>query len=90
MLQPKVEANPGAKTAVERAAARPEDARVASALELEFEELMKTDPPLASRLAELLEGAKGASVTVQSIGDRSVAIGGNLTGGSIVTGDQKQ
>jgi hypothetical protein len=87
-LRPKVEASPDAKRAVERAAERPEDKRVAGSLELELDALLGKEPGLAAELAELLDEAKAAGVNVTASGERAVAIGGNVTGGTIATGDQ--
>jgi hypothetical protein len=87
-LHPKVEASPSAKVAVERAAEHLDDKRVVGALELELEELLKQDPTLLQELADELSEAKAAGVTVTASGERSVAIGGGVTGSTITTGDQ--
>src|SRR5438128_2417372 len=63
-LASQVEATPSVKAAVERAAARPDDKRVAGALELELEGLLKQHRALAAELEKGLEEAKAAGVTV--------------------------
>ena len=42
-LKPKVEANPNAQNAIEKAARKPEDKRVLGNLELELEEILEND-----------------------------------------------
>jgi hypothetical protein len=87
-LESKVDATPGAKTAVGRATERPDDKRVIGALELELEDLLKKYPELASELARELEDAKAAGVTVTASGERNIAVGGSVTGSTLTTGDQ--
>ena len=48
------------------------------------------DQEILDRAAELLKqaGSPAGSVTVTASGERSVALGGSMSGGTIITGDQ--
>jgi hypothetical protein len=83
-----VDASPSAKVAIKWAAERSDDTRVAGALDLELEELLKQDSTLLQELAKDLSEAKAVGVTVTASGERSVAVGGSVSGSSITTGDQ--
>lgn len=87
-LLPKVESTPSAMSAVERATARPDDSRATGALELELEEILKQDPRLLHELGKALQEAQVGGFTVSASGNRSIAIGGNVTGSRFSTGDQ--
>ena len=89
-LGPRLLAKPGAKDAVERAAARPDDKRVQGALELELEDVLNEDRSLAAELVQLLQDSpRGGAVNVSVSGNRSVGIGGNISGSTIITGDNQ-
>lgn len=93
----------GKDTAVQEAAESPEDPDAQAALRVAIRRVLKEDPELARQLASLLEQAKagaGPRVDVQgdrnlvaqgegavAAGERGVAIGGNVSGSVIVTGD---
>ena len=80
-LRPKVEAKSAALEAAQDAATHPDDEDTLAALRLQLKKLLAEDQALAQELARLLEQ------TVIASGDRSVAIGGNVSGSVIVTGD---
>jgi hypothetical protein len=54
-LAPKIDSDPAAKKATERAADSPQDARALTALELELEDLFRNDDTLAATISTLLE-----------------------------------
>ena len=87
-LRPKVEAKPAALEAVQETAAHPNDEDALAALRLQLKKLLAEDQALAQELARLLEQAHPAGQNVTASGDRSVAIGGNVSGSVIVTGDR--
>jgi hypothetical protein len=87
-LRPKVEARPAALEAAQDAAAHPDDEDALAALRLQLKKLLAEDQALAQELARLLPQSGPAGQTVIASGDRSVAIGGNVSGSVIVTGDQ--
>lgn len=87
-LQPKVEAKPAALEAAEDAAQMPDNADARGALRLQLFKLLTEDQSLAEEVSRWLEQGKAAGITVVASGDRSVAIGGDVIGGSINTGDQ--
>jgi len=89
-LRPKVEAKPAALEAVQDAAERPDDEDALAALRLQLKKLLAEDQPLAQELARLLQQAQAGGRTVTASGNRSVAIGGNVTGSVIVTGDNNK
>lgn len=85
-LRPRVDAEPAAKQAAEKVAAAPDDERWRTALELQLEELLAADATLRDEVAALFADARAAGV-VAAVGERSVAVGGNVTGSTIITGD---
>jgi hypothetical protein len=85
-LAPRLEAKPGAAEAADDVAHRPDDARARGALELQLEKMLSEDPGFARELEQLWAEGQREGV-VAAVGQRSVAIGGNVTG-TIVTGDQ--
>jgi hypothetical protein len=84
-LRPHVEAKPAALEAAEDVAQRPGDERTRAALELQLEKLLRDQPALVDALAPIVKDAIATGVVAS--GDRAVAIGGNVSGGVIVTGD---
>jgi len=84
-LRPHVESKPSAMEAADDVAERPDDERARAALELQLEKLLDERPELAQELAPLVRSAIAAGVV--AVGERSVAVGGNVSGGVIVTGD---
>jgi hypothetical protein len=88
-LKPGVDAKPAAKEAAEEVAARPEDEDALAALRLQLRKLLEEDTQLAGDLAAIWQKAEAANVVqVTASGERSVAVGGDVTGSTIVTGDQ--
>jgi len=83
-----VEARSAALEAAQDAAAHPDDEDALAALRLQLKKLLAEDDSLAQELARLLEQARTAGQTVIASGDRSVAIGGNVSGSVIVAGDK--
>jgi hypothetical protein len=54
---------------------------------VQLKKLLTEDQSLAEEVSRWLEQGKAAGVTVTAAGDRSVAIGGDAKGNTIVTGD---
>jgi len=86
-LRPKIEARPAALEAAQDAAAHPDDEDALAALRLQLKKLLAEDEALAQEMTRLLEQARAAGKNVTASGSRSVAIGGNVSGSVIVTGD---
>ena len=86
-LRPKVEAKPAALEVVQELATEPDDADVQAAFRLQLKKLLTQDEALAETLSSLIEKSRTSGVNVTSSGDRSVAIGGNVIGSAIITGD---
>lgn len=86
-LRPKVEEKPAAQEAAQDVADAPDDEDAQAALRLQLKKLLAEDEALAHEVAHLLEEAKQAGVTVTASGERSVAIGGDVTSSRITTGD---
>jgi len=84
-LRPKVEAKPAALEAAQDVAENPDDEDAQAALRLQLKKLLNEDPALAEAVAGLWEQARAAGVTVVN---RSVVIGGRVSGSIIVTGDE--
>ena len=89
-LRSKMEAGPAALEAAQDAAAHPDDEDSLAALRLQLKKLLAEDPALAQELARLLPQSGPAGQTVIASGDRSVAIGGSVSGSVIVTGDRNK
>jgi len=89
-LRPKVEAKPAALEAATDVAANPKDEEALAALRLQLKKLLAEDESLAQELARLLPQSGPAGQTVTASGTRSVAIGGNVSGSVIVTGDRNK
>ena len=91
-LRPKVEARPAALEAAQDAAAHPDDEDTRAALRVQLKKLLAEDPALREEIARLWGEAIGvgegtAFAHPLAGGDRSVAIGGNVSGSVIITGD---
>ena len=89
-LRPKVEARPAAQEAVADVAAHPQDEDALAALRLQLRKLLEEDAALREEVARLWQEARAAGLTVAAVGPRSVAIGGDVSGSVIVTGDQNR
>lgn len=76
------------RKAAEAAAALPDNPAVQQGVEVEVARALQEDEALRGEVVRLWEAAKAAGVAVAAVGDRSVAIGGNVSGSVIVTGDQ--
>ena len=89
-LKPKVEAKPAALEAVQDAAQAPGDEDLQAALRVQLKKLLTEDHSFAEEVSRWLEQGKAAGINVSATGERSVAIGGNVKGSTIVTGDQNK
>jgi hypothetical protein len=89
-LKPEVEAKPAALEAAQNVARAPEDEDLQAALRVQLKKLLTEDQSLAEELSRWLDQGKAAGITVTAAGDRSVAIGRDVKGSTIVTGDQKR
>jgi len=89
-LKPKVEAKETALEAAQDASQAPEDPDAQAAFRQQLKKLLNEDQSLAEEVSRWLEQGKAAGVTVTAAGDRSVAIGGDAKGNTIVTGDQNK
>lgn len=86
-LKPKVEAKPAALEAAEDVARTPDDADAQAVLRVQIRKLLTEDQTLAEEVAQWVDRAKAAGVSVTASGERSVAIGGDASGNTIITGD---
>ena len=90
-LRPGVEAKPAAREAAADVASHPDDVDVQASLRVQLRKLLSEDRALAEELARLLEaGRQAGSVTTVSASDRGVAAGGDISGGTIITGDRNR
>jgi len=88
-LRGKVDERPAAAEAAADAAARPDDQRARTALEWQLQKLLEEDAGLAEDVQKLVEDARAAqliTVTVTASGERSIAVGGNVSGSTFTTG----
>ena len=86
-LKPKVEAKPEALVAARDVAQTPEDTDLQAVLRVQLKKLLTEDQALAEEVSSWLDQGKTAGITVTASGERSVAIGGDVNGSTIVTGD---
>lgn len=89
-LWPKAQAKPAAVEAVVDVAQSPKDEDFQANLRSQIKKLMSEDPQLANEIAQLWQQTQASGVTninVTASGERSVAVGGNVSGSYIVTGD---
>ena len=89
-LKPKVEAKPAAFEAAQDVAQEPEDQYAQAAFRQQLKKLLTEDQSLAEEVSRWLEQGKAAGISVTASGDRSVAIGGDARGNTIITGDQNK
>lgn len=89
-LKPKVEAKEAALEAAQDVAESPEDEEAQVALRRQLKKLLTEDQSLAEEVGRWLEQGKAAGINVSATGERSVAIGGDVKGSTIVTGDQNK
>jgi len=87
-LLPHLKVRPAAWETVEDAATHPGDADAEAALRLQLRKLLADNGELAAEIAGLQEELAGESRLVFAGGERSVAIGGDVFGGNIITGDR--
>ncbi len=87
-LRAKVETRPAAQEAVQDVADHPDDEDAQAALRLQLRKILAEDEALAAEVARLWQETEAARVTVIASGERSVAIGGDVHGSVIVTGDE--
>lgn len=80
--------NERVQKAAEVAVALPDNPAIQQAVEAEMARALEEDRALRQEVARLWDEAKAAGVTVSAVGDRSVAIGGDVSGSVIVTGDR--
>jgi hypothetical protein len=89
-LKPKVEAKPAALEAAQDVAQSPGDEDLQATLRVQLKKLLTEDQSLTEEVSRWLEQGKAAGINVSAIGERSVAIGGNVNSSTIVTGDQNK
>src|SRR5262249_35223123 len=84
----KIEAKPAALEAIQDALQSPDDQDVQATLRRQLQKLLEADEALADEVAQLWAEAKTAGINVT--GDRNVAISGNVSGSTVITGDHNQ
>ena len=89
-LKPKVEAKEAALEAAHDVAQSPGDEDAQAAFRQQLKKLLAEDQSLAEEVSCWLEQGKTAAINVSAAGERSVAIGGNVKGSTIVTGDRNK
>jgi hypothetical protein len=89
-IRHKAEAKPALQEALTDAQTAPADPDAQAALRLQLKKLLAEEPDLLSEAARLLANAQGGGNTVTASGERSVAIGGDVSGSVIVTGDHNK
>lgn len=85
-LRPKVEAKPAALEAAREVGLTPDDPDIQATLRVQLKKLFDEDQGLAEEAERWFEKAKAAGVIAIASGDRSVAVGGSVSGSNIITG----
>jgi hypothetical protein len=89
-LKPRVETDPAALEAAQDVAQTPEDKDLQAVLRVQLKKLLTDDQSLAKEVSRLLDQGKPGRMNVTASGERSIAIGGNVTRTAIITGDQNE
>ena len=89
-LKPKVEAKPDALVAAQDVAQTPDDKDLQAVLRVQLKKLLTEDQSLAEEVSRWLEQGKAAGINISVSGERNIAIGGSITGSTIITGDQNK
>ena len=89
-LHPRVKERRALQEAVNDIAATPSDEVARTTLLYQLKKLLDDDVEFARELEGISQDAKNGGVMIIVSGDRSVGIGGNVSGGTIITGDQKE
>lgn len=84
-LWPGLEQRPAAVEAAREVAKAPDDGDAQAALRLQLRKLLTEEPALATELEQLFEQARRSGAVTAA--QRGVAIGGDASGNTIVTGD---
>ena len=89
-LSSQLEKRPAAQEAAADLAKAPSDEDAQAALRVQLRKLLAEDPALQKEIEALLKDARdsGSITTVNVSGDRSVGIGRDVSGSTIITGDQ--
>ena len=77
---------PNVAQVAETVAALPDNQSLRAALQEEVARALEQDKSLAQEVARLM-GVSGTTTSVIAPGDRAVAIGGSVSGSTIITGD---
>lgn len=88
LLEPVLSKRPTGREVVVDIKANPSDEDLQAALRVQVRKLIADDKDLAAELTGELGATAGASVSVSAAGARSVAVGSDITGSIIVTGDR--
>lgn len=86
-VRPAIEAKPAALEAAQDVAQTPDDQDAQAALRVQLKKLLTDDQALAGEVNQWWERAQAAGISVTASGERSVAIGGDVSGSNIITGD---
>ncbi len=89
-IRQKAEERPALKEALADAQATPQDEEVLTAFRWQLKKLLADDPELAAEVAHLLAEVEAGGRTVIASGKRSVAVGGDVSGSTIITGDRNR
>lgn len=87
LVWPKAQADPEINQTVQEALRLPHDEDRLRALEECLQKLLARDHELAQKLGQVVAEARQAGAVTMASGERSVAIGGDVSGGTIITGD---
>jgi len=87
-LSAKIKAKPSALEAIEDIAQAPADEDAQAALRLQLKKLLAEDTGLAKELEQLISAWQKRGNMAMAAGERSVAVGGDVKGSTIITGDQ--
>lgn len=89
-IHPKLEAKPAALEAVQDVAVSPDNNDAQAALRQQLKKLLTEDESWAEEVAQIMAQGERTGVIVTASGERSVAVGGGVSGSTIVTGNDNK
>jgi hypothetical protein len=87
-LWPRLADEPAARGAVADLAEEPDDEDRRAAMRVQLTKLLSNDPALGEELARIWKEAEAEGTVVSVVGNRSIGIGGSVSGSTLITGDE--
>jgi len=89
-LHPHLASKSSALEAAKDLSTSPQDPDLYAALRVQIKKILNADTELAAKISEIVQQSTANNSSAIASGDRSIAIGGRVTGSAIVTGDNNE